>query len=57
MNKYFFFSKYDDGVKLDEEGWYSATPEPVAAYLAFYIEALKKPLVIDGCCSVGGNLI
>jgi trimethylguanosine synthase len=28
------FSKYDFGIKIDEEGWYSVTPEVIAKYLA-----------------------
>ena len=28
------FSKYDDGILLDDESWYSVTPEPLAQYIA-----------------------
>ena len=31
--RYNLFSKFDDGIKLDEESWYSVTPEPMAEYL------------------------
>lgn len=32
--KYFFFSRFDEGIKIDEEGWFSATAEPIARYTA-----------------------
>ena len=32
--RYFLFSKFDSGVKIDKEGWYSVTPEPFSKYLA-----------------------
>jgi len=59
IQKYFkkrhlLFSKFDQGIQLDEESWYSVTPEPVALYLA---ERLKTDIIIDGFCGVGGNLI
>jgi len=28
------FSRYDDGIQLDHEGWYSVTPEAIANHLA-----------------------
>ncbi len=54
---------------MDDEGWYSVTPETVAKHMAnriyealgnHYTEAqlLKNPIVVlDGFCGVGGNLI
>lgn len=33
-SRYFLFSKFDRGVKIDKEGWYSVTPEPFATHLA-----------------------
>ena len=32
--RYRLFSKYDDGVKLDQESWYSITPEKIAEHIA-----------------------
>lgn len=30
MQRYTLFARFDDGVLLDEEGWFSVTPEAVA---------------------------
>ena len=54
------FSKYDSGVKIDEEGWYSVTPETIAAYLGERATELSEfgPVnVMDPFVGVGGNLI
>ena len=32
--KYFMFSKFDRGIMIDKEGWYSVTPECMSEYLA-----------------------
>lgn len=32
--RYYFFSRFDHGIMLDKEGWYSVTPECIAQYLA-----------------------
>jgi hypothetical protein len=32
--RYYLFSKYDRGVKIDEESWYSVTPEIIAKHIA-----------------------
>jgi trimethylguanosine synthase len=55
--KYFFFSRYDAGIKIDEEGWFSATAEPIAKYTAQFLKSIPKAKVVDCCCSIGGNLI
>ncbi|KAH7339656.1 RNA cap guanine-N2 methyltransferase-domain-containing protein [Rhizoctonia solani] len=59
LKKYFaqrhrFFSLYDDGCLLDEEGWYSVTPEKIALQIA---ERCRCDTVIDAFCGVGGNAI
>jgi hypothetical protein len=33
-NRFYLFSKYDRGIKIDDESWYSITPEPVAKHVA-----------------------
>lgn len=54
------FSRYDDGIQLDNESWWSVTPENIAKHIA---ERVQKSigegytLIIDGFCGVGGNLI
>lgn len=32
--RYSLFSKYDQGILLDDEGWFSVTPEAIAAHIA-----------------------
>ncbi|KAG8750879.1 hypothetical protein FRC11_009924 [Ceratobasidium sp. 423] len=59
LKKYFaqrhrFFSLYDGGCLLDEEGWYSVTPERIALQIA---ERCRCDTVIDAFCGVGGNAI
>ncbi|XP_031406331.1 uncharacterized protein LOC116214940 isoform X2 [Punica granatum] len=52
--RYLLFSRYDDGVKLDEEGWFSVTPEPIAKHHAL---RCGSNVIIDGFTGVGGNAI
>lgn len=52
--KYKLFSRFDEGILLDEESWFSVTPERVAEHIASRFENKR---VIDGCCGVGGNAI
>jgi len=34
QKRYFLFSKFDRGVMIDDESWYSVTPEPMAKHIA-----------------------
>lgn len=61
MQRYNLFSRFNDGILLDQESWYSVTPENIARHIA---ERFAKSftgnghyLVVDGFCGVGGNLI
>ncbi|TFK34071.1 RNA cap guanine-N2 methyltransferase-domain-containing protein [Crucibulum laeve] len=61
LQKYFsqrtrYFSLYDSppGCLLDEEGWYSVTPELVANQIA---ERCRSGTILDAFCGVGGNAI
>jgi trimethylguanosine synthase len=49
-----YFSRYDEGCLLDEEGWYSVTPEAIAAQIA---ERCRCDVVLDAFCGIGGNAI
>uniref|UniRef100_A0A0D9WMR2 Trimethylguanosine synthase n=1 Tax=Leersia perrieri TaxID=77586 RepID=A0A0D9WMR2_9ORYZ len=49
------FALYDRGVQMDAEGWYSATPEAIAAAQA--ARAPRGSLVLDAFAGVGGNSI
>ena len=53
--RYEIFSKYDKGIELDYESWFSVTPEPIAQHIAFRLRNFNT--VLDGSCGVGGNLI
>lgn len=48
------FSLYNQGCLLDEEGWYSVTPEAIADAIA---EKCRCDTVLDAFCGVGGNAI
>lgn len=59
MHKYWrareaLFSRFHEGVMLDEESWYSVTPEAVAYRLA--IEC-QTNVILDAFCGAGGNAI
>lgn len=37
--RYYLFSKFDRGIKIDDESWYSVTPEPMAKHIASRVES------------------
>ncbi|KAI5966430.1 tgs1 [Candida pseudojiufengensis] len=54
------FSKFNDGIFLSEELWYSVTPELVAKYIAqLFVKILPSEANcgLDVCCGGGGNTI
>ncbi|XP_038897817.1 uncharacterized protein LOC120085727 isoform X2 [Benincasa hispida] len=52
--RYQLFSRFDDGVKMDKEGWFSVTPEPIARHHA---SRCGSNTIIDSFTGVGGNAI
>ncbi|CAD6211454.1 unnamed protein product [Miscanthus lutarioriparius] len=52
--RYSLFSLFDSGIKMDEEGWFSVTPEPIAKHHASRVGA---GVMIDCFTGVGGNAI
>ncbi|XP_019640686.1 PREDICTED: trimethylguanosine synthase-like [Branchiostoma belcheri] len=52
--RYRLFSKFDHGIKMDREGWFSVTPEKIAHHIA---ERCRCDLIVDAFCGVGGNAI
>ncbi|KAF9962684.1 Trimethylguanosine synthase [Mortierella alpina] len=52
--RYRYFSLFDHGIKMDKEGWYSVTPEKIAAHIA---ARCASDIIIDAFCGVGGNSI
>ncbi|WPK22805.1 hypothetical protein PUMCH_000018 [Australozyma saopauloensis] len=57
--RYKIFSKYDEGVFLSSELWYSVTPEITAEATALLVKKLIPDCknVLDVCCGGGGNTI
>ena len=53
--RYSLFSRYDDGVLMDEESWYSVTHEAVAQAIADTCG--EQNYILDGFAGVGGNTI
>jgi hypothetical protein len=59
-HRYYLFSKFDRGIKIDDESWYSITPENVAKHVANKVAAIfgeGQANSMDGFSGVGGNLI
>nr|XP_037273631.1 trimethylguanosine synthase-like [Rhipicephalus microplus] len=54
LQRYRLFSRFDQGIKMDEESWFSVTPENIAKHIA---DRCKANVVIDGFCGAGGNTI
>ncbi|XP_062044470.1 trimethylguanosine synthase isoform X2 [Lepus europaeus] len=56
--RYRLFSRFDDGIKLDREGWFSVTPEKIAEHIAGRVsQSSNCNVVVDAFCGVGGNTI
>ncbi|KAG5644254.1 hypothetical protein DXG03_008792 [Asterophora parasitica] len=53
-NRYFSLYSTPPGCLLDEEGWFSVTPELVANQIA---ERCRCDTILDAFCGVGGNTI
>lgn len=53
--RFYYYSRFDEGIKMDYESWYSVTPED----LSFYIAKLagKESICIDPFAGSGGNVI
>ncbi|XP_055968470.1 trimethylguanosine synthase [Sorex fumeus] len=56
--RYRLFSRFDDGIKLDREGWFSVTPEKIAEHIAGRVsQSFECDVIVDAFCGVGGNTI
>lgn len=53
------FSRFDQGITLDREGWFSVTPERIAEHTAVRVARSfpESHLIVDAFCGVGGNAI
>lgn len=52
--RYRIFSRFDEGIKLDAESWFSVTPEKIAKHIA---ERCQCDIIVDAFCGAGGNAI
>lgn len=59
LNRQSLFSRYDQGIQINEEEWYSVTPEKIAKHQAQRcIEGCRSgSIVLDAFCGVGSNAI
>ncbi|XP_074843272.1 trimethylguanosine synthase isoform X2 [Carettochelys insculpta] len=56
--RYRLFSRFDEGIKLDREGWFSVTPEKIAEHIATRVgQSFSCDIIVDAFCGVGGNAI
>ncbi|ORZ00610.1 RNA cap guanine-N2 methyltransferase-domain-containing protein [Syncephalastrum racemosum] len=54
FQRYRYFSLFDQGIRMDHEGWFSVTPERIAEHIA---SRCQSDIVIDAFCGCGGNAI
>lgn len=52
--RYLLFTRFDDGIRMDEEGWFSVTPESIARHHA---SRCARGVIIDSFTGAGGNAI
>ncbi|XP_046451399.1 trimethylguanosine synthase-like isoform X3 [Daphnia pulex] len=52
--RYRLFSKFDKGIRLDYDSWFSVTPERIARHIA---DRCRCDLIVDAFCGAGGNSI
>jgi trimethylguanosine synthase len=53
-----FFTRFDQGIQLDPESWFSVTPEAIANHIAAHLVGNRENVVIlDPFCGCGGNVI
>ncbi|KAL2919777.1 putative diacylglycerol O-acyltransferase tgs1 [Polyrhizophydium stewartii] len=52
--RYSLFSRFDEGILIDYEGWFSVTPERIAEHIA---QRAACSVMVDAFCGVGGNAI
>lgn len=52
--RYRLFSRFDQGIQLDQESWFSVTPEAIAKHIA---EHCRCNVLLDAFVGAGGNAI
>jgi len=52
------FKRFDDGIQLDKESWYSVTPEAIANHISSHLVSNREgTIVLDPFVGCGGNAI
>lgn len=54
VKRHRLFYKFDEGIMLDEESWFSVTPEILAKHIA---QRTACNRIVDPFCGAGGNII
>ncbi|OWZ16839.1 Trimethylguanosine synthase [Phytophthora megakarya] len=54
VQRHVLFEKFEDGIQLDHESWYSVTPQVIAEHIA---KRLACDIVVDPFAGCGGNVI
>ncbi|XP_030246800.1 trimethylguanosine synthase [Drosophila navojoa] len=54
FKRFSLFSRFDQGILLDRESWFSVTPEKIAKQTA---RRLASDVIVDAFCGCGGNAI
>ncbi|GAX75555.1 hypothetical protein CEUSTIGMA_g2998.t1 [Chlamydomonas eustigma] len=58
LQRFSLFTKYEEGVQMDTEGWYSVTPEVLALHQAKMCKQYGNGYVVaDAMAGCGGNVI
>uniref|UniRef100_A0A0N5AJY3 Trimethylguanosine synthase n=1 Tax=Syphacia muris TaxID=451379 RepID=A0A0N5AJY3_9BILA len=57
VQRYRLFSKINEGILMDRDGWFSVTPEAIARNIAKRVVLEKNAIVVDAFAGVGGNSI
>ncbi|KAG7192121.1 uncharacterized protein KQ657_002486 [Scheffersomyces spartinae] len=57
--RYKLFSKFNEGIYMSSDMWFSVTPEAVALFTARLIREMlpEAEFILDVCCGAGGNAI
>ena len=55
--RYRLWSRFDEGICMDDESWYSVTPELVAIGMAERLKGVKHDVLVDAFSGAGGNTI
>ena len=54
LQRYRYFWRFDEGIRLDRELWFSVTPESIAEHVA---ERCRCNVIVDAFAGAGGNAI